>query len=44
MEGGFENKSHFIRVFKNKFGVPPGKLRSLISDREPTPVLTNLTV
>jgi len=27
MDSGFENRTHFIRVFKNKYGVPPGKLR-----------------
>jgi AraC-like DNA-binding protein len=25
IESGFENRSHFIRVFKNKFGLTPGK-------------------
>ena len=25
IDSGFENRSHFIRVFKNKFGVTPGK-------------------
>lgn len=24
---GFENRSHFIRVFKNKYGLPPGKFK-----------------
>lgn len=24
---GFENMSHFIRVFKNKYGLPPGKFK-----------------
>lgn len=28
MESGFENLSHFIRVFKNKYGVPPGKFKA----------------
>jgi AraC family transcriptional regulator, exoenzyme S synthesis regulatory protein ExsA len=27
LESGFENHSHFNRVFKNKFGVSPGKFR-----------------
>ena len=27
MDSGFENRTHFIRVFKNKYGVSPGKLR-----------------
>ena len=27
METGFENRTHFTRVFKNKYGVSPGKLR-----------------
>jgi len=26
-ESGFENQSHFIRVFKNKYGLPPHKFR-----------------
>lgn len=25
VESGFENRSHFIRVFKNKYGLPPGR-------------------
>jgi AraC-like DNA-binding protein len=25
IECGFENRSHFIRIFKNKFGLTPGK-------------------
>jgi AraC-like DNA-binding protein len=25
IESGFENRSHFIRVFKNKFGLTPGR-------------------
>jgi AraC-like DNA-binding protein len=29
MESGFENRSHFIRVFKDKYGVSPGKFRML---------------
>lgn len=28
-ESGFENQSHFNRVFKNKFGTSPGKSRSM---------------
>ena len=28
MESGFENLAHFSRVFKNKYGVSPGKLRT----------------
>jgi AraC-like DNA-binding protein len=28
MEAGFENRSHFIRVFKNKYGLPPGRMKS----------------
>lgn len=24
---GFENRSHFIRVFKSKYGIPPGKFK-----------------
>jgi len=28
LESGFENHSHFNRVFKNKFGISPGKARS----------------
>ena len=27
MESGFENETHFSRVFKNRFGVSPGKIR-----------------
>jgi AraC family transcriptional regulator, exoenzyme S synthesis regulatory protein ExsA len=27
MESGFENQTHFSRVFKKKYGVSPGKLR-----------------
>jgi AraC family transcriptional regulator, exoenzyme S synthesis regulatory protein ExsA len=27
MESGFENQSHFNRVFKSKYGVSPGKLK-----------------
>ena len=27
MESGFENETHFSRVFKNKYGVSPGKMR-----------------
>lgn len=27
MESGFENLSHFIRVFKNKYGLSPGKFK-----------------
>ena len=27
MESGFENQTHFIRVFKNKYGVSPGKMK-----------------
>jgi AraC family transcriptional regulator, exoenzyme S synthesis regulatory protein ExsA len=27
METGFENRSHFIRVFKNKYGLPPGRMK-----------------
>ena len=27
MESGFENQTHFSRVFKNKYGVSPGKMR-----------------
>jgi len=27
MESGFENETHFSRVFKNKYGVSPGKIR-----------------
>lgn len=28
METGFENRSHFIRVFKNRFGLPPGRMKT----------------
>lgn len=28
METGFENRSHFIRVFKNKYGLPPGRMKT----------------
>ena len=28
MDSGFENRTHFIRVFKNKYGVSPGKMRT----------------
>ena len=28
MNSGFENKSHFTRVFKNKYGCTPGKYKS----------------
>jgi AraC family transcriptional regulator, exoenzyme S synthesis regulatory protein ExsA len=27
IDSGFENRTHFIRVFKNKYGVSPGKVR-----------------
>jgi len=27
-ESGFENRSHFIKVFRNKYGLTPGKLTS----------------
>lgn len=27
-ESGFENSTHFIRVFKDKFGAPPGKYQT----------------
>lgn len=29
MESGFENQSHFIRVFKSKYGLSPGKFKGL---------------
>lgn len=29
MESGFENKSHFIRTFKNKYGCTPGNFKAL---------------
>lgn len=38
MESGFENQSHFNRVFKDKYGVSPGKIRKkafLTSERIP---------
>jgi AraC-like DNA-binding protein len=28
MESGFENQSHFNRVFKNKYGISPGKFKN----------------
>jgi AraC-like DNA-binding protein len=28
METGFENRSHFIRVFKSRFGLPPGRMKT----------------
>jgi AraC-like DNA-binding protein len=28
METGFENRSHFIRVFKSKYGLPPGRMKT----------------
>jgi len=31
MESGFENQSHFIRVFKSKYGLPPHKFRKKTS-------------
>lgn len=27
-ESGFENRTHFIRVFKNKYGMSPGKIKT----------------
>ena len=27
LESGFENQTHFTRVFKKKYGLSPGKLR-----------------
>jgi AraC family transcriptional regulator, exoenzyme S synthesis regulatory protein ExsA len=27
---GFENVSHFIRIFKNKYGLPPGKFKASV--------------
>jgi len=29
-ESGFENHSHFIRAFRNRYGLPPGKLRAKV--------------
>lgn len=28
-ESGFKNRSHFVKVFKNNFGYPPGQFRQL---------------
>lgn len=28
LETGFENRSHFIRVFKSKYGLPPGRMKT----------------